>query len=233
MAKHEVIICCWHKGHNNIVSCTKKQEEKLAKQIPLLKAVCPTCRDNNEGNQSIFIKEGTTIFSAGKLYTCRHGHITTVSAFNNGMLHVRFGNGPEDFVNIEGHIEEIAELLDKKDISCHYVKKNNRVCDCKLKPVDDFVLSYPGGSNIKTKQRLGDLWDKAGVEPVRGGVYDKTGEYKETRSERANRERLNRMRKRNISEDRHPGKRINKATKKDYGRRSKNEIKPEKLKGPQ
>ncbi|MCV0439760.1 MAG: hypothetical protein K5880_14125 [Hydrogenophaga sp.] len=211
---------------------TKRQEEKLVKQIPTLKAVCPTCREEGNGNRHVFIKEGETLFGDFKVFKCRHGHVTTVSAFANGMLHTKFGPDDENFVNIEGRIEELEELIDKKEISCHHVRDNGRPCDCKLKAVDSATISYPSAAGIKTKTRLGDLWDKAGAEPVRSGTYDGKGNYSESRSQRANNERLKRMRERNLPEERHPGKRIDKATKKDYGRRSKSEVNPERLNGP-
>jgi len=229
MAQHKVVVCCWNKGHMTDLAMTLRQEQGLDKKIANLKAVCPTCRNDEEGNQAIFIYEGETTFTP-KTYKCRHGHVTCVRAFTNGMLNVTFGYSRESFFNIEGLIEELEELVDKKDISCHHVKENGRRCDCKLKPIDNFTLEYPGGAGIKTKTRVGDLWDKAGAEPVRSGNYDKDGYYHGTKSETANRERLKRMRKRNMSEEKHPGKRITKATKRSYDRRSKNEVNPERLK---
>jgi hypothetical protein len=231
MSKQRVVVCCWRAGHETELALTRKQEEKLAKQIPELKAVCPSCKD--QGNFPIFIKEGSTVFAGSKVYRCRNGHITTISPFSNGMLHVTFGPGHENFVNIEGTLEELQEIIDTKDVSCYHVKDNGKQCDCKLKPVDDFMLSYPQAAGIKTKTRVGDLWDKAGLEPVRTGGYDKDGNYQESRSQRANMERLKKMRRtRNIPVDQHPGKRMNRPTKTTYDKRSKQEINPERLKGP-
>jgi len=229
MVKHSVVVCCWDYGHENEIMMTRKQEDKLERQIPQLKAVCPTCRDQELGNQPIFIKEGQSQFNAPKVYACRHGHVTTIGAFANGMLHVKFGHADDDYMNIEGTIEELEELVDKKEIACHHVRDNGRVCNCKLKAVDSFSLQYPGSAGVKTTTRIGDIWDRAGAEPVRTGEYDKEGHYHATKTEVANRKRLERMRERNIPEEKHPGKRINKATKKDYGRRSKSEVNPERL----
>jgi hypothetical protein len=220
--KHKVVVCCWNSGHETELSLTKKQEEKLARQIPELKAVCPVCRNDEVGNMSIFIKEGQTLYDLSKVYQCRHGHVTTIGTFNNGMLHCKYGPGSEDFENIEGTIKELEILIDKKVISCNHVKENGKFCGCKLKPIDDHELSYRQVHGIRTKTRLGDLWDKAGIEPVTQGRHDKEGNYTATKTELANRERLKKIRKRNIKK--HPGKRINKATKKIYQRRSKNSI---------
>lgn len=234
MSNHQVIVCCWLHGHETELFMTKRQEQRLEKQIPELKAVCPICRDEENGNQPIFIKSGMSLFSDHKVYRCRHGHATTISAFTNGMLHVRFGPDSEDFINIEGTIEELENLVDKKEISCHHVKENGRRCDCKLKAVDDASISYPGAAGIKTKVRVGDLWDRHGLEPVRNGAYDNKGNYSESKTQSANMERLKNMRrKRLMKQDKHPGKRINKATKKQYGHRSKSEVNPDKLKGPE
>ena len=229
MVKHRVVVCCWAHGHETEIFMTRKQEDKLDKQIPALKAVCPACRLGGYVNMPIFIKEGETLFGDHKSYVCRHHHVTTVSAFANDMLHVKYGNGPEDFVNIEGTTEELEELVDEKQISCHHVRDNGRECGCKLKAVDDATVSRPEAAGIKTKTRLGDFWDKARAEPVRNGQYDGKGNYQESHTEVANRERLKRMRERNIKEDRMPGKRIDKPTKKTYGRRSKSEVKPDRL----
>lgn len=197
MAQHKVVVCCWSHGHETELSMTRLQEEKLAKQIPKLKAVCPTCRESDNGNQAIFIKHGDTVFGSHKTFVCRHGHTSLVSPFSSGMLHIRFGPGEDDFTNIKGTIEELEELIDNKDITCYHTKVNNQACGCKLKAVDSSSLSYPETVGIKTKTRLGDLWDRAGAEPVRNGSYDADGNWSTSRTEKANLERLKNMRKGN------------------------------------
>lgn len=231
MALHSVILYCWLRGHKTDMTMTLRQEEALVTKIKKLKAVCPECRNTQLGNQSIFIQEGRTIVNPSKLYQCTQGHTTAVNAFTNGMLNVRFGIGHEDFVNIEGTIEELPEIIDSKEVVCHHVH-DGQACDLALKPIDDLVLTYPNLTNIKTKTRIGDLWDRAGVEPVRTGTYDDKGNYQETKSQVANRERLKKIRDRNISSERQPGKRIDQATEKRYRRRSKSEVNPERLKAP-
>ena len=231
MALHRVVVCCWLHGHQTELAMTKRQEEKLTSKIDKLKAVCPTCRDEELGNQPIFILDGETLFNPGKVYRCHRGHISRIGAFSNGVLNVTFSSDRKDFVNIEGTIEELKELIDKKEISCHRVKENGRRCDCKLKPMDDFRLSYPVVPGIKTRTRLGDLWDKAGVEPVRSGGYGKDGEYHGTRSEEANLERVRRLRqKRQIEESRKPGTTINQPTTTKYDKRPKGNA--DRLNGP-
>lgn len=235
MSQGRVVVCCWLHGHQTEMSMTLRQEETLVNKIKKLKAVCPECRNAGLGNQPIFIQEGRSLFSAPKLYKCEHGHVTTIAAFDNGMLHLCFGFNSDDFVNIEGKIEELPELIDSKDVSCHHIGANDQQCDCKLHAVDDYALTYPTTAGIKTKTRVGDLWDRAGIEPVRPGAYDKGGHYQQTRSEIANRERLKRVRKdRNIPVNRQPGRRVDRPTKTQYDRREKNSVDGmERLKGPQ
>lgn len=230
MAKNTVVICCWGQGHVNELSMTNKQEEKLSEKISTLKAVCPTCRNDDLGNQPIMILHGATIFNSSKAYQCRNGHVTSVGAFTNGMLHVKVGNDREDSENIEGTIEELQELIDKKSISCHHVRENGRRCGCKLKPMDDTSLQYPSEFGIKTKTRVGDLWDKAGINPVRTGTYDGDGHYHKGTGEEGNKARLTAMRRRSKSNSKSPGKTITKATTKNYGQRSKSSVNPERLK---
>lgn len=207
MGKQKVVVCCWKHGHETELWLTKKQEEKLQGQIPKLKAVCPTCRNETGQNEAIFVKDGQTLFSSQKVFRCRHGHVSVISAFTNNMLHVKFGPHNDDFENVEGTIADLENLVDSGDIAC-----NHDQCGEKLEPVDDSVLSLPGSCNFKTKNRLGDLWEKSGAEPVRPGAYDNDGYYRQTKSEIANKHRLEKMRNRNIPEERHPGKRITKPT---------------------
>ena len=221
MVKHEVVIGCWVRGHVTELSMTNHQEQALERKIGKLKAVCPVCRNEGAGNQPVVILRGNTRFVSDKSYQCHHGHMTNIGAFTNGMLHVKSGPNRDDFENIEGTIEELEELIDKKTISCHHVGENGRPCGCKLKPMDDLELQYPSLTSIKTKTRVGDIWDKAGVDPVRTGNYDGDGNYQKGTGEDANKERLEAMRRRNAKNGRSPGKRITKPTKKIYKRRSR------------
>lgn len=223
MTKAKVVVCCWRYGHETEQTLTRRQEEALGPKINKGKAVCPVCRDSGNGNQPIFIKEGQTLISPPKTFQCKEGHVSTIGAFTNGMLHVKFGPDREDFVNIEGTVEELDELIDSGEITCHHDYEGES-CDLTLSATDDFSLSLPVANNIKTRTRVGDLWDRHGVDPVRPGHYDGNGYYKETRSEGANKARLQKMRERNIAEDKMPGKRITKPTKKTYSRRSKDSI---------
>lgn len=224
MNKHIVTICCWRCTHQIELQMTKRQEEKLSRDLMVMKAVCPTCRNDDAGNHPIFIKDGTTLVNPSKVYSCSNGHATTIGLLGDSMLHVCFGANTEDFVNVEASIEELSELVDSNEISCHHIQEDGTPCDCSLRPIDDYVPSLTKTAGFKTRTRIGDVWDKQGIEPVRNGSYDSQGHYNQTKTETANRERLRRMRDRNIPIDKHPGKRIDKPTSNIYNRRDKGSI---------
>jgi hypothetical protein len=222
---HRIEIACWKHGHVSELFQTIRQEQKLARQIPKLKAVCPKCKELEGVNEAITILNGKTLFTPVKPYVCRHGHLSLVSPLGK-MSHVQYGL--DAFVNVEGDIEELAELIDSKDISCYHDNDKGRRCGCKLKAINDTQLHRPIAPGIKTRTRMGDLMDRAGLEPVRPNkVNTETGEIEESKTEKANIERLKRIRKnrRNMQKDRHPGTRIDKPTDTDYGRKSKDQVK--------
>jgi len=232
MSKHRVVVCCWLHGHKTELFMTRTQEDSLNKKINNLKAVCPVCRDQGLGNQPIFLQEGASLFNPSKVYRCEKGHACNIGPLSRSMLHVRYGPNSDDFVNVEGTIDDLPELVDTKDIACHHVGADGKPCDCKLFPVDDFVLTYVQSASIKTTTRLGDLWDRAGAQPVRPARQDKDGEFVESSTEKANRERLKRMRERNVPVAKSPGRRIDKPTNTTYERRSKGSVNPDRLQGP-
>lgn len=218
MNKYEVIVRCWEKGHETKELMTKKQEEKLVANIASGRVLCPVCKSR------LALVSGSTIFNMQKSMGCSAGHMTTIGAFSNDTLHVRFGHGDEDFLNTSGRPEELQEILDTKEIVCYH-KNGEQVCGCSLEPLDDTLLEIPHATSIKTRTRVGDLWDKAKAEPVRNGSYDGDGNYSESRTRKSNLERLKRIRKnRNIPVDRHPGTKMDRPTDNVHGPRNKNSI---------
>lgn len=198
MKKNKVTICCWNKSHINKLEMTKKQEEKLARDIPKGRAVCPTCRDDGDGNQPIIIMYGSSVFQECKFYKCENGHATAIMPFTNGMLNIHFGMLNDQFENVRGSLSDLDKMIDTDEIVCHH-------CNGSLSPLDDLILHYPSVAGIKTRTRVGDLWDKAGVEPVRNGTYTKDGDYNESKTQKANMARLKNMnRRRNIPKNRGP-----------------------------
>lgn len=231
--KYPVKIICWDHSHMNEIPLTSKQAEALPRKVVLGKVVCPDCRNAGRGNKPFEIIESPTQIrgSTTKPYTCRNGHLTTISAFANDAFHVRFGPERSDFENVSGRPEELVELIDKKGITCNHIvatkSGGTRKCNCKLTQLDDSVVTIPHGTNFRTKTRVGDIWDRDGLEPVRPSTYDRDGNISESRTDKANRERLRRMQKqnRNIERDRLPAHRaINETTEKTYRRRDKSSI---------
>ena len=217
MAKLAVRVICWAQSHVTDLAMTALQAKKLDAAIHKLKRVCPHCKPANE---AIVIASGPTILQPAKAYRCERGHLTTIAPLGE-MLHVKFGPDPEQFVNVKTPLEELTNRVDSKDIACNHVA-DGKLCDCQLAPLDDFKLERPSIHNIKTRMLVGDLWDRHGIEPVRSGQYDKNGDYKESRSQKANVDRLNQMnRSRNTPATRQPGRAIKRPTKTDYGRRDK------------
>lgn len=225
MAKSIVRIMCWRRSHVTELLMNKAQEQRLEADIPKMKKVCPGCKPDN---CAITIVNGTTIFAPSKAYRCEHGHLNLVAPLGDG-LNVCFGPGNGDFANISGSLEELSNLIDDGKVVCHHVV-DGQSCGCRLTAIDDYILTYPSLPVFKIKMRVGDLWDRHGVEPVRNGSYDGNGKYNESRSQKANKNRLSRMpRQRNTSQDRQPGMAINRATKNDYGHRNKSSVNPDKL----
>lgn len=218
MAKVIVTVRCWDHGHETQDLLTTKQAEKLQANVANGSVTCPTCKG------SLAIIDCPGHFGDHKIIQCASGHLTLVSAFANKMLHLQFGSGSESFVNVEGMPEEFDNLLDSQEIICYHTVGEGS-CDAPLKAIDDKPLQLPRAAGVKTKTRVGDIWDKHRAEPVRSGSYDGDGNYSESKSGVANRQRLKRMRRqRNIAEDKHPGKRMNKPTEQIHERRSKGDL---------
>jgi len=170
------------------------------------KRVCPHCKPENV-RLSPFEPEENNITNE-KRYACKHGHVTSFSPFTNGMINVTWG---EDYENIEGMPQDVPRWIEDGIIRCRHSVVNKagrrRKCSCKLKPVDDAVLDYPNSVGIKTRTRVGDIWDKhdcveakdSHVETFReGGRED--ARFVETEFGKRNKRRLNDIRKKRQTE---------------------------------
>lgn len=206
MSKHQVITCCWRCGFQVEQFLTLSQEERLANKLENGKLTCPRCLQEYEIISEVFIVSGQTRWkNSVKLFRCDNGHITAISAIggNTKLLHIRYGNNK--FYNIEGSIDDLQNIIDAGDICCYHNNEFGEECIMTLRPIDDVQLEYPELHAIKTKTRIGDLWDRSGIEPVRNGTYDGNYEYNESKSQKANRERLKNIRTiRNIEADKLP-----------------------------
>ena len=227
MKKHLVRIVCWQYGHVNDLFMVARKADKLYSQVQQGKRVCPTCKTLGLGNNAFAITVSPSVMGQdclNKAYSCDINHITVIRAFTNDLLNITFGSNFEDFVNIEGKIEEVQKLIDEREIVCHH-NHGDRICGSSLSPIDKVVLKLPEASNFKTKTRVGDIWDKGGMEPVKPGSYDKDGFFQKSKTDQANRQRLKNLKKtRLVQSERLPGVPMLKPTTRTFNRRNKDTI---------
>jgi hypothetical protein len=134
------------------------------------------------------------------LVACRHGHTTKISAFTNGLLHIKWGEDDGQFKNISGIPEEISQSVDNKDISCNHTIERKRGwgrCGCKLKIIAG-QAETPQATFIKTKTRVGDIWDRNSITRPSEGIVDADGKYHPSEHEKRHTKRLREIRKGNI-----------------------------------
>lgn len=151
------------KGHKIVLSgdankLVKKAARRNARGQPLI--VCPHCKPENVALTPCEPDENAFIDQYSKKFCCKHGHVTTIYPFTNGMCNVSWGDEKE---NVEADPETILEFLEEGIILCSHkkvTKSGDRACDCKLLPVDDTPLELPKTHGIKTRVRVGDVWDK-------------------------------------------------------------------------
>jgi hypothetical protein len=124
------------------------------------------------------------------------------------MISVSWGDNNE---NVPGTPEDVPEWINQGIVKCRHdavsATGRKRKCSCKLKPIDDASLAYASTFGIKTKTRVGDVWDKAGcVEPRESHheTFRKHGEddarYVETEFSKRNKRRLADIRKKRQTE---------------------------------
>ncbi len=190
--------CVTNPSHLIAMEMNDTQYNKMVRLLSSGRAVCSHCKA--EGVSSLMKPcdppETESQFGGGHtLVACRHGHTTKVSAFSNGMLHVKWGDDDGQFENIEGVPEEIPELVDTKAISCNHTIERSRGwarCGCKLKVVKG-KAETPQATFVKTKVRIGDIWDKNKIARPSEGRVDKDGNYHPSELEKRHTERIRDM----------------------------------------
>lgn len=196
------------KGHILTFVLADKAYKKFVKLCNKLLRVCSQCKPENvriaptdENPVSEFNKK----WGNSGVLTCKHGHVTKVSAFADGSLHFRWGDDDGQYKNFtDSNIDQLSNILNKKLFKCFHVLEKDgkyKLCSLKLKLVDggpEIPVGLPG---IKTRVRVGDIWDKAGVPEPRHSSYEikkykgmNVAEFKETEFDRRNKKRLERMR---------------------------------------
>ena len=185
--------------NKHLIDLETSAPAKMVKKSKSMKIVCPACKPAN-----VQLHEVKEEKYGGKQYVCSKRHLTIIHPFTSGYCNVTSGDDSE---NIEADPDLMQEMIDDGVFKCQHkvFGKNGRLrqCKCKLKAVDNEPLDVAISHGIKTKVRVGDIWDKAGCpEPKdsqieveqRGGV-DFDAKLNESEFSRRNKRRVNKMRR--------------------------------------
>lgn len=216
----------------------KRQHERWMMLFARGKRVCPYCKPTN--SPLVPCDPPTGKFSNDKLYHCSKGHVTKAYAFTNGYCGVEWGSDIEEHANMKTSPPEMMAKITNGEIKCRAVVlgKNDlpRLCNCKLKPTDDAILALPDSYGIKTKTRVGDVWDSAKCPRPQDSHYrfvtkkgQKDAEFVVTEFDKRNKKRVDNMRRERNSPMKKGRRKLKKPTDKNYRDRSprrprKNEI---------
>ncbi len=209
MANKSKIFAC-QKGHK-IVSIAKNDNKLITGRI-----VCGTCQTN-------FTEYKSANWSAEKHFICDGGHIITISPFANGQCNMSWGNGDNEFTNVSHHPDEMTQMLNEQKVACPAGKEDSP-CDKVLRALEDGVLAVPKVMGIKTRVRVGDVWDKYKCPEPKIGSYDKEFRFKQTEFAKTNKARVKKIREQRNTNP--AGEVIDRATKRKY--RDQNPGKPDK-----
>jgi hypothetical protein len=173
-------------GH--LIEIETRAIKKMLRKAEKMLIVCQYCKPANVSLS--YIEESN--FS-GKKYVCPENHLTTIYPFANGFCNIECCGCRE---NIEIEPEIIQKTLDSGQYKCY-------ACGKPIKEIDSTPLQKPNFISIKTRTRVGDVWDKAGcpeprdasieVEKKGGVAYDAS--LNQTEFSRRNKERIKKMRK--------------------------------------
>jgi hypothetical protein len=195
MASQSKIFSC-EKGHK-IVSNVKNEKRLLAGKV-----VCGTCG-------TTFQEHKSPSWSADKHFLCEAGHVITVCPFGNGQCNLSWGNQAGEFINLKHHPDEMSAMLQNNEVLCP-AGQGTKPCGTHLIALEGFALTVPQLMGIKTRVRVGDVWDKYKCPEPKGGSYDKDMNFNNTKFSKLNKERIKRIKeKRNT---RPAGEIVDKAT---------------------
>lgn len=218
-------------GHKLQLDLPKKKIPALMRSLESGRRVCPNCKPKDVQLHRVDPPEDELVGSSHKKYSCSKGHVIEAYAFTNGMVGYEWGRGMEDHENIPGTPENLMKMFDDGEIKCcHLVEgKNNKMrkCKCKLKPVDNTILTIPGTFNFKTKTRVGDIWDKEKFPEPKASHWEsfkneKDGrpdaKFVETEFTRRSKRRIAKLKEQNKEKAKRPDntKVLKKATKNKY-----------------
>lgn len=173
----KAVFYCWDHSHKIEVD---KNIKSTCKKVKAGKLVCP-----EDGSRLVHVYGYDVIFPR-KPYTCKNGHLTLIGAFKKGLS---ISYGPEQRVNeMEFSAGDLEELVSSGTIAC-------RRCGSPLSALDDYVLTPPEVPSVKTRVRVGDVWDKHGTPEPRKGDLDENLTYRPSEFEKRNAERLKSIRR--------------------------------------
>lgn len=195
----EIRLKC-KRGHLVI---TTGDPKKIARKAEKQLIVCNVCKPENVR---------LTIISefAGKLFLCPNAHLTEVAVFANGYCNIALGDW---FENVKIAPEELLKAVAAGKQKCH-------LCKGKISPIDDAILALPQLFGIKTKTRVGDIWDKARCpEPAdtKTEIVDGIPTLTQTEFSKLNRRRIKELRRKHNKRLAKPaGEIIDRPTEKSY-----------------
>jgi hypothetical protein len=135
-----------------------------------------------------------------------------------------------EFENFDVSVSILNKGFQDGKVKCRHVlvpksgknKGKPRICNCKIKPIDDTEISIPSSAAVKTSVRLGDWWDKQGIvhEHNVGDFHPKTGEYQPTKYEKLRKRHIKKLKKNapRLTRENTRGSSPYKASKKHYKR---------------
>lgn len=199
-----ILIC--RNGHKILI--TTANIKNLLKRVNRGGAVCPYCKPAN-----VLLQLFNPSRFDGKLFICPKKHIISIYPFSNGTCNFSWSN--KDFCNINASIEEMLELLSQNRVCCPFnINSHVESCNLLLKQLDDMPLQTPALIGIKTKKRVGDVWDQYKCPEPKSGSYDKDFIFKETEFSRRNKSRIKKLRRSRLNKP--VGEIIDRPTNRNY-----------------
>ncbi len=134
--------------------------------------VCPHCKPENVALTPCDPPDAGYMQDLIKQFRCKHGHVTRVSAWDNGICNVSWNHiddakTDDTFENYEADPALMLEMIESGAVRCEHMtvdkRGRKRRCNCKLVPLDDSPLVTPaehGTHGFKTALRVGDIWDR-------------------------------------------------------------------------
>jgi hypothetical protein len=207
MANQSKIFAC-EKGHK-ILSNVKNEKRLLSGKV-----VCGSCG-------TVFQEYKSPSWSGQKHFLCEVGHVITICPFGNGQCNLSWGDREGEFINLKHHPDEMSEMLANNEILCP-AGDGKKSCGTHLTALEGTVLTIPQLMGVKTRTRVGDVWDKYKCPEPKAGSYDKDMNFRNTQFSKLNKERVKRLKeKRNT---RPAGEVVDKATQ----RQNRGDPKPDK-----